>query len=90
MILQGVKVNELARYLEHRYFHGYVQRRAIFCFDSRWLLTFFFRMRPTMDRNSAQWLSMKWVTAGRPVISRSEWGSLVEGVGIMTERDVMR
>lgn len=43
MILQGVKVNELARYLEHHHFHGYVQRRAIFCFDSRWLLTFFFQ-----------------------------------------------
>ena len=47
-------------------------------------------MRPAMDRNSAHWLSTKWVAVGRPEIQCSEWDALVEKVGVMTERDVMR
>ena len=42
-----------------------------------------------MDRSSTQWLYFRWVAAGKPVMPRLEWDSLVEKVGAMTERDVL-
>jgi len=53
-----------------------------------WIILF--SMRTLMDRNSVQWLSAKWVAAGRPVIPRPEWDLLMKKVGDVTEREAIR
>jgi len=86
MMQHGVKINELLRHFACRGSSQYVLR-----FDSKWLLTgiILFRMRGTMDYTSAQWLAVKWVAAGRPVISRPEWDLVAKKVDVLTEGDII-
>lgn len=87
MLKNGIRVNELPWYLKEHHFPGYVHRYAVLQVFTG---SFFFRLRPAMNRTSAQWLWTQWDAARRPEIPGSLWSEVMEKVGVMTKSKAIR